>query len=259
MPLTSNRAGTSGEGSYDNLTPVPVTVGGVTAGTTFNGVAFDDVFTDLFYPTIAPSISLSSLPAGGTREIGTNLASIALSATTVRNTNPITLVEFYRGGGLIRTVPSPLPGGGIETYTDSNPVSSNTTFNARVSDGSSTVVSNTISFNFLPGIYYGVSNAVINSGAGIVSAFGSGGMVLGSSRAVSYTFDASVGGGANYLYIAYPASFGLPASTLFNGFAFTAYSVTTVSLTNASGYTQNYHILKTDSSYNGASMSWQIL
>ena len=84
-------------------------------------------------------------------------------------------------------------------------------------------------------------------------------MVLASSRAVSYTFDASVGGGANYLYIAYPTSFGAPASTTFNGFTFTDYTITTVSLTNASGFTQNYYILRTNNTYSAASVTWQIL
>jgi hypothetical protein len=40
-------------GSYTNLTPVPTTVGGVTAGTTFNGLSMS-VFDLLLYPYTSP-------------------------------------------------------------------------------------------------------------------------------------------------------------------------------------------------------------
>lgn len=239
-----------------------VTVGGITAGTNLgtSPVSIESTLISMFYPYQGPLVVLSLNPAAGTREIGTSIAAPILTPTTTRRSNNITTLTLSRSGtGLIFTYPSPNPAGGVEApYTDiSGAVTSNTTYTATVGDGTSTS-NGTASYSFLPGIYHGVDTSVISTGAGIVSAFGSS-VVLASSRAVTYIFDASVSGGNNYLYISYPTSFGAPASTLFNGFTFTDYATTTVSLTNASGFTQNYFILRTNNTYSGASITWQIL
>jgi hypothetical protein len=214
----------------------------------------------MFYPYQPPTVTLSLNPAAGVREIGTSIAAPILTPTTVRRTNPITTLTLSRSGvGVIFTYPTPAPGGATEPpYTDiSGAVTSNTTYTATVGDGTATTTG-IASYSFLPGIYHGVNTSVLTTGAAIVSNFGAS-VVLASTRAVTYIFDASGGGGSNYLYIAYPTSFGPPASTLFNGFTFTDYTITTVSLTNASGFTQNYFILRTNNTYSGASITWQIL
>lgn len=216
-------------------------------------------FATLLYPYQGPLVALSLNPAAGVREIGTSIASPILTPTTTRRTNPITTLTLSRGGSLIHTYPSPNPAGGAEApYTDtSGAVTSNTTYTATVGDGTS-IGTGSASYSFLPGRYNGVDHTIISTGAGIISAFGSS-VVLTSTRVGTFTFDCSVGGGSNYCYIAYPTSFGLPSSTLFNGFTFTDYTSSTVSLTNASGYTQNYYILRTNNTYSGASVTWQIL
>jgi len=252
-------------GGNATWTPQGVTfsaVGGIPAGTDLGTTPISIAETNVreFYPYLGPTVSLVLNPSEGTREIGTSIATPILTPTTTRRSNPITTLTLSRSGtGLIYTYPSPAPGGATEPpYTDiSGAVSSNTTYTATVGDGTSTSTG-AASYSFLPGIYHGVANSVINTGAGIIASFGSS-VVLASSRAVTYTFDASVGGGSNYLYISYPTSFGTPSSTIFNGFTFTDYTTTTVSLTNASGYTQNYYILRTNPTYSGASITWQIL
>jgi len=252
----------SGGGYWTPLGVTSTTVGGIASGTDLgtSPVLVQTTLRSELYPYQGPLVSLSLNPAAGTREIGTSIATPVLAPTTTRRTNPITSLTLSRSGtGLIHTYPSPNPAGGSETpYTDtSGAVSSNTTYTATVGDGTSSS-SGTASYSFLPGRYNGVSTSAISTGAGIISAFGAS-IVLTSTRAASFTFDCSVGGGSNFCYVAYPTSFGLPSSTLFNGFTFTDYSVTTVSLTNASGFTQNYYILKTNNAYSAASVSWQIL
>lgn len=254
--------GGSGTATWTPQGVTTATVGGITAGTDLGTVPvlIADTMVDEFYPYQGPLVSLVLNPSAGTREIGTSIATPVLTPTTTRRSNPITSLTLSRSGaGLIFTYPSPNPAGGTEApYTDtSGAVTTNTTYTATVGDGTSTS-NGTASYSFLPGIYHGVDTSVISTGSGIVSAFGSS-VVLASSRAVTYIFDASVGGGFNYLYISYPTSFGAPASTLFNGFTFTDYTSTTVSLTNASGYTQNYYILRTNNTYSGSSITWQIL
>lgn len=257
--------GSGGGGSGGTWTPqgvTAVTVGGIPAGTDLGVVAtpIQGTLISMFYPYQGPLVSLVLTPAAGVREIGTSIAAPDLTPTTTRRTNPITTLTLSRSGvGLIHTYVTPNPAGGTEApYTDvSGAVTTNTTYTATVGDGTSTS-NGTAAYSFLPGIYHGVDTAVLTTGADIVSAFG-GSLVLASSRAVSYVFDASVGGGSNYLYISYPTSFGAPASTLFNGFTFTDYTSSTVALTNASGFTQNYYILRTNNTYSGASITWQIL
>lgn len=252
----------SGDATYTPQGVTAATVGGLAAGTDLgtSPVLISSIMDRELYPYQSPLVSLSLNPSAGAREIGTSIAAPILTPTTTRRTNPITTLTLSRSGtGLIHTYPTPNPSGGTEApYTDtSGAVSSNTTYTATVGDGTATGTS-TASYSFLPGRYTGVSTSVISTGAGIISAFGSS-VVLTSTRTGTFTFDCSVGGGSNYCYIAYPTSFGLPSSTLFNGFTFTDYTATTVSLTNASGYTQNYYILKTNNPYSAALVTWQIL
>lgn len=252
-------------GSGGTWTPQGVTVspvGGIPAGTNLGTtpILIADTMVQEFYPYQGPLVSLSLNPSAGTREIGTSIAAPILTPTTTRRTSPITTLTLSRSGtGLIHTYPSPNPSGGTESpYTDtSGAVTSNTTYTATVGDGTSTG-SGSAAYSFLPGRYIGVDTSVISTGAGIVSTFGAS-VVLTNTRSGTFSFDCSVGGGSNYCYISYPTSFGLPSSTLFNGFTFTDYTTTTVSLTNASGYTQNYYILRTNNTYSGASITWQIL
>lgn len=237
------------------------TVGGIAAGTNLgtSPVAISDTMINEFYPYQGPLVSLALNPSAGTREIGTSIATPILTPTTTRRSSPITTLTLSRGATLIHTYPTPNPAGGTEApYTDtSGAVTTNTTYTATVGDGTSTGTGSA-SYSFLPGRYNGVAQTIISTGVGIVLAFGLS-VVLTSTRVGTYSFDCSAGGGSNYCYISYPTSFGLPSSTLFNGFTFTDYTSSTVSLTNASGYTQNYYILRTNNTYSGASVTWQIL
>ncbi len=70
--------------------------------------------------------------------------------------------------------------------------------------------------------------------------------------------DASIGGGDNYLYICYPASFGAPGLVKFNGELFTDYTATTQDVTNASGFTESYYIVRTNQVYNGVQILFDI-
>ena len=102
----------------------------------------------------APDITLSATPSQ-VKEKGATVASVDLTAVTTKNTNDITSVEFYRDAVLIYTVPTPDADGGIETYTDTDDVTDDTDFQAKVSDGTQIVNSNTVSYQFVYPFYYG--------------------------------------------------------------------------------------------------------
>jgi len=125
-----------GDLTYTNANAMPNTVGGLAAGSTFSGQTVQNMFDRLLYPYIAPAISLSTSPSTGTvREFGNNVASTTLNATTTKRSNNITLVDFYRNGSLIHTQASPIAGGGLETYVDTTPVTTNgVTFTSRAGD-----------------------------------------------------------------------------------------------------------------------------
>ena len=119
--------------------------------------------------------------------------------------------------------------------------------------------SRTTTIDFQPAYYFGVSQNLYATGAGIegdAAIFAS--ESLGNSRQRTYNFDASVGGGANYLYIAYPTAQGNPASTQLGGFNFNDYTLINDDITNSAGFLRNYIILRSNNTYNGANINWEI-
>lgn len=65
-PQVSGGSGGTGGGTYTNATPVPVTIGGITAGSTFLNQTLQQMFDALLYPYQAPSFpsfSISGIPA----------------------------------------------------------------------------------------------------------------------------------------------------------------------------------------------------
>ena len=187
----------------------------------------------------------------GTTEKGGTVNNFTLSWTYNRNSDNPTSQSIDNGIGArpVADRSYAVVAAGLTTNTTY-------TISAVGDDTNPSNLSTTVSFQNKR--YSGVSTSVITTGADIVTAFNATAS-FATSKLVTLNFDASVGGGNNYLYISYPTAFGAPSSTRFNGFAFTDYTQSTVSLTNASGWTENYYILRTNNTYSGASISWQIL
>lgn len=132
------------------------------------------------------------------------------------------------------------------------------TFTANVSATYSLVVttvdsktaSASTTFTFLPKRYWGRCTGTAPSSSEILAAAG-GGSNLSASRAGTFTVTAS---GSNYVFYAMPVSLGAvvsikDAST--NADVTSAFNRTTVSFTNASGYTQNYYVYTSQSATGG--------
>ena len=71
-----------------------------------------------------------------------------------------------------------------------------------------------------------------------------------SSRAKSFT----INGGGQYIYYAYPSTFGAATFTV-NGLLNTAWTLFVISHTNASGFTENYNVYRTNTIQNGSGIS----
>ena len=227
-----------GNSSYTNLTPTPITVGGIASGSTFNDQTVQEMFNQLLYPYIAPSISLSASPSTGTvREFGNSVTSVTLNAMTTKHTNDITSVQFFRNGSLTETQPSPIAGGGLETYTDTTPVTANgITFTAKVSDGTQTITSNGVSYTFVYPFYYGVGAPGL-TGTQIRSTLTL--LVKTPSNTTTTTSPNS-----QVFYLAYPDTSPVLTSILdTNGFeTINDYTMRTVSITGLDGTTQTYKV-----------------
>lgn len=185
---------------------------------------------------IAPAITLATTPTATVEETGNTITSVVLNATTVKNANPITSVTFFRNASLIHTQASPLANGGLESYTDTTPVTTNAAYTAKVGDGTTVVTSNTQTFSFVSAYYFGVAApalSIATDGGGLTK-------LIQANSASTATSNSPV---AQVYYFAYPDSY--PALTSIkdpNGFEYIQdFTVTTgITVTNSFGQTNTY-------------------
>jgi hypothetical protein len=184
----------------------------------------------------------------GNHEFGETENDFTLSWTYNRNGDDPTAQSIDNGiGGLSETLRSyNVTGAGLTTTTTY-------TISAIGDDTNPSDLSTTVNFYWKR--YYGVSTGDVFSGADVMSVLAPQGAEYGTARADSESFTSGVN--PTYYYFAYPAAWGAVAGWTFNGFtqdvgdleysngadAFGA-SPTNVSLTNASGGTADYYIVR---------------
>jgi hypothetical protein len=194
--------------------------------------ALDQIFNFIY---VAPAVTLSASPSGTTKEYGDPINAISFSATTVKKTNPITAVEFYRGSTLRNTVSSPNPNGGVEAFNETLQVSSTVIYYAKVSDGTSTTTSSGITYQFVYPFYYGVG------AQGLTCA-----QVQALTKSVKVKSNTTVvtSPASQVYYFAYPASYGNLTSILDTNLFETIsdYTKRTVNCTMLDSTTQSYYI-----------------
>jgi hypothetical protein len=220
---------------YTNLTPVPVTVGGISAGSTFSNKSMQEMWDALLYPYISPSAALSCSPTY--RELGGSNA-VTLSWYAYKNTNSIVAIIV---DGLVI---SPVTGNNQSGTKAANAIQNvSTSFSMTVNDGTSTV-SASAGFSWYNAIYWGKTSTFAAPSMTIVGsqpawADGAGvgsGKALSNSKSASYN---GINGAGQYLVFAWPTSFGggLPTFTINNAqsTAFTKIG-SAVPHTNVNGY-----------------------
>jgi hypothetical protein len=185
----------------------------------------------------APTISLSCSPSQALREKGTSVASVAMSATTVKFSDDITEVTHFRNGVLVDTEAAPIAAGGVETYTNNTAFTDTMTFYSKVYDGTTLVQSNTVTYSYVYPYYYGTDVPAITA-ANVALLTKS---VIASDANLNESFTTSSG---DVFYFAYPASYGALTSILDeNGFeTFSDWTLRTENITGLDGNPVSYRI-----------------
>ena len=217
---------------------LPVVQGGVTkkialsaASVPYGNGTVASALDQLLY--VAPSASFSL--SVGTVEIGSTVATVTATWSFNKVMTSATLTDA--------TI----------APTDTNKVfsglslTSNKTYVLGFNDGTNSgSVSRTISFS--PKRYWGVSTNASMVDSGIIAMS----QEFSGSKSKSVSYDCT---GGRYFYFCYPSSSGMPANVTVGGLAFSDYTVTTQSFTNASGYTQNYNVVRCNNLQTGAAIN----
>ena len=222
---------------YTNSTPTLSALGGIPAGTTFDNVPLKDLLTNLLYPYMPPTVSLSATVASGVKELGTSIPNITFTMTTGKKSQNITGVELYRSGTKVTTIADPKPNGGTETYIYQSATTGTCNFQAKVSDGKQTVSSNTISYTFVHPLYIGSLDGVISTPNQTQIKGMTKKVVIKGNQSFTYTID------TKRMAIACPPGWTIKQIIDPNNFDITAtFKVQTLAITCADGTNQNYTV-----------------
>ncbi len=230
----------SGTGSYIHDIPDAVKDYHIDWGNGTNQVDAADVpYASSVYTTVAAALDyllyvptdITSFTNGvGTVEVGVTVNSIQLDWTINK---AIASQVISLGIGSLSAA--------LRTYTDNGTFTSTRTYALTVSDGTTVDNANT-SVSFLHKRYWGVSaNTSLNDGQ--VLALNS---EFSTSRSQSRSFSPS----AQYIYFAYPTSFGAATFTV-NGLLNTAWTLVQRSFINASGHSEPFNIYRSDNLLTG--------
>ena len=224
---------------YSNDMATVNALGGIAAGTTFDNMPVSEVLTKLLYPYVAPTVSASSSPNGGTFEKGNNQKVTKITANDTKKSERITKVEFFDGNTSlgVKSGAEVQNGGSIAITTDIA-VSANKNFKVTVTDAANkSYNANTGSFNFVYPYYMGVCA----EGADINEA-----LVKGLTKKVEAKGNKSNSFTCDYqrMVFAYPKAHGKLMSIIDpNNFDVTGtFGVQEVSITGLDGTAQTYYV-----------------
>ena len=148
---------------YVSDIPATVEVGGIEKGFTTEGMTLEEIVFKLLHKYVAPGISFSSNPNGGTYEIGSTVSTVKLTATGKREANKIERIRFFKNNAVVEAITNTSNTGNVTAeYNDSN-ITANTTYKADVYDGKTNVTSGTVTFNFVHPMYIGSLDADVSA------------------------------------------------------------------------------------------------
>ncbi len=193
---------------------------------------------------------IATLTGGTVYELTTSNPSTTLNWSYSKNTLTANIVSAVINPGSFNKFSSSTSASGTQNVTTT--ANTNTTYNFLVTSADGSTTNPTTIVTFLPRFYYGRS-ASATPNSTIVLAFAGGSNPLSASKAQTFTVTAS---GSNYVYLSYPSSQGALSSIKVGGFeSIGAFTQTTISITNASGYTQNYYVYTSNNTFSATTPS----
>lgn len=209
-----------------------------------------EFITSVYYQSQVP---LATLTGGIDQELhsaGTYSGSVSWGATRQTATQPLASIVV---AGITQSFSQPSAGGTVNgTQAISMAYNTNTTYTNTVTTTDSKIGSATTSFTWLPKRYWGRSTGAPDNAA-ILSSTGGSNELSGSKAKSGFTITAS---GSNNVFYAYPLSLGVLTSITIGGFeSFSAFTRTTVSVTNSSGYVQDFYVYTSNDTYSATTPS----
>lgn len=206
------------------------------------GAKFADVIARLSELEYVP-IAITAISSNYSNvEIGRTLSDVKLNWTLNKTPSLQSFKAYDASGTLLGGMAIVMPSD-MREYSVSGTVDSYRKYVIEAGDGKNTAEASTV-INFLNGVYYGAAVPATYNSAFILGLT----KKLASSKSGSVNVTAGAG---QYIYYCYPARFGT-ASFVVGGFTGGFELAGTVSFTNASGYTENYYVYKSEQAGLGA-------
>lgn len=140
--------------NYSSNVPSTQALGGVEKGFTTDGLRLEELFYRMLHPYVQPSIQVSCSPNGSLYETGYKLDAVNLSVNAIAQSDLIQQVRVYKNGEILHTVDHNVEGDCKFDIVDENVVS-NAVYKADVFDGTNTISSASITFNFVRPVFVG--------------------------------------------------------------------------------------------------------
>lgn len=235
---------------YTNLNPVPIAIGGIEAGTTFNKTPIIDILDSLLYPYQNPSFSSFSIggQSSGNFELGyTYPYGNKVFMWNITNPNNVKANSIVLNGeaGISNTgsksqMISDITKNTIDSYT----------FTIKAQNTNNVEFSRTITFNWLAKRFWGVSEEETVTDDIIRSFSGE----LSNSRVKTVSYD---GTGGKYPYFIYPTALGDLNNTKVNNLEWNDWVLVKRDFVNINGVTIPMNIYRGFNKINGAlTINW---
>jgi hypothetical protein len=258
------RTGGSGGGdTYTNTEPVPVTIGGVASGTTFNSATMTDMWNMLLYPYQAPAFVSFAVTGSNPLEVGEALPSILYFTWDSSPDTTVIPGSVFVTDETLGTILSGYDSdGSLIPYTYITPIVRTTygthSWSVNGVNTNSVAFSRTTAKSWYWRVYWGTSAISTVPDATLITTLLN--TPLRASMPGSYQF---VGG--DYKYLAIPNSYGIPTSIIYNGLPFAladsvdGYTLGSgnitycqVSIENANLQTETYNVFRSKNPLVGA-------
>lgn len=215
-------------------------LGGISADTDLNGLTVKEILNKLLFPYIAPVITVTATPNGGTYEKGDTQTITNVKVVVTKKSEKITKIEVLNGTQVIaRQNDEAIVDGGTFNYTVNVSVpSTNKQLTVKITDNSGVVTTETTnSFTFVYPYYWGVCEEtdVINADLikGLTKSITSKG-----TKTVTYTTN------NQKMIFAYPKSYGTIKKILDpNSFDVTStFTMSQITIIGLDGTGQSYYV-----------------